>query len=99
MTASGPCAARHERRQAAGASLPLAFRKPGFVDGSHSAIDGPAQGQIINQTDRRAENSRTAQLDLLAALGPDGITREYAALLLSQKSGSARAPKTPPTTN
>jgi uncharacterized protein len=52
-----------------------------FVDEPHSAIDGPTQGQIINLTDHRAENSRSAQLDLLAALGPDGITREYAALL------------------
>jgi uncharacterized protein len=47
-----------------------------FVDEPHSAIDGPAQGEIINLTDRRAENSRTAQLDLLATLGPDGIARE-----------------------
>jgi uncharacterized protein len=52
-----------------------------FVDEPHRAIDGPAQGEIINLTDRRAENSRTAQLDLLATLGPDGIAREYAALL------------------
>src|SRR5258705_2151906 len=51
-----------------------------FVDEPHSAIDGPAQGEIINLTDYRAENSRTAQLDLLSALGPDGIAREYAAL-------------------
>ena len=51
-----------------------------FVDEPHRAIEGPAQGDIINLTDRRAENSRTAQLDLLAALGPDGIAREYAAL-------------------
>src|SRR5213082_289380 len=51
-----------------------------FVDEPHSAIDGPAQGEIVNLTDRRAENSRTAQLDLLAKLGPDGIVREYAAL-------------------
>jgi len=49
-----------------------------FVDEPHSAIDGPAQGEIINLTDRRAENSRHAQLDLLSALGPDGIAREYA---------------------
>jgi uncharacterized protein len=52
-----------------------------FVDAPHSAIDGPSQGEIINLTDRRAENSRTAQLDLLDALGPDGIAREYAALI------------------
>jgi uncharacterized protein len=51
-----------------------------FVDEPHSAIDGPMQGEIINLTDRRAEHSRKAQLDLLDALGPDGIAREYAAL-------------------
>jgi uncharacterized protein len=49
-----------------------------FVDEPHSAIDGPVQGEIINLTDRRAEGSRQAQLDLLSALGPDGIAREYA---------------------
>jgi hypothetical protein len=51
-----------------------------FVDEPHSAIDGPVQGEIVNLTDRRAENSRAAQLDLLSALGPDGIAREYAVL-------------------
>ena len=51
-----------------------------FVDEPHSAIDGPAQGQIINLTDRRAAPSRTAQLDLLEALGPDGIAQQYAVL-------------------
>ncbi len=51
-----------------------------FIDEPHSAIDGPSQGEIINLTDRRAEPSRSAQLELLTALGPDGITREYAAL-------------------
>jgi hypothetical protein len=51
-----------------------------FVDEPHSAIDGPSQGEIINLTDHRAERSRSAQLDLLGALGPDGIAREYAAL-------------------
>ncbi|MGZ5874602.1 MAG: DUF763 domain-containing protein [Bradyrhizobium sp.] len=51
-----------------------------FVDEPHSAIDGPVQGDIINLTDRRAEQSREAQLELLDALGPDGIAREYAAL-------------------
>jgi hypothetical protein len=52
-----------------------------FVDEPHSAIDGPTQGRIINLTDHRAESSRSAQVDLLSALGPDGIAREYAALL------------------
>jgi hypothetical protein len=51
-----------------------------FVDAPHSAIEGPSQGEIINLTDRRAGWSRSAQLDLLAALGPDRIVREYAAL-------------------
>jgi hypothetical protein len=51
-----------------------------FVDEPHSAIDGPSQGEIINLTDHRAETSRTAQIDLLSELGPDGIAREYAAL-------------------
>jgi hypothetical protein len=51
-----------------------------FVDEPHSAIDGPQQGEIINLTDRRAESSRAAQLDLLAALGPDRIVAEFAAL-------------------
>jgi uncharacterized protein len=42
-----------------------------FVDEPHSAIDGPAQGEIVNLTDKRADISRTAQLDLLTDLGPD----------------------------
>src|SRR3977135_2363006 len=51
-----------------------------FVDEPHSAIDGPAQGEIVNLTDRRAENSREAQVNLLGTLGPDGIAREFAAV-------------------
>jgi hypothetical protein len=51
-----------------------------FVDAPHSAIEGPEQGEIINLTDRRAEQSRAAQLDLLAEVGPDAIVREFAAL-------------------
>jgi uncharacterized protein len=51
-----------------------------FVEEPHAAIEGPAQGDIINLTDRRAEASRRGQLELLAALGPDGITRELAAI-------------------
>ena len=46
-----------------------------FVDQPHAAIEGRAQGEIINLTDRRAQNSRSAQLDLLANLGPDGIVQ------------------------
>jgi uncharacterized protein len=48
-----------------------------FLDDPHAAIDGIAQGTIINLADRRAEASRRAQLDLLSALGPDKIAREF----------------------
>jgi hypothetical protein len=51
-----------------------------FVDEPHSAIDGPVQGEIINLTDRRAERSRAAQLELLSEMGPDRILGELAAL-------------------
>jgi len=47
-----------------------------FVEEPHSAIEGPAQGQIANLTDRRAESSRRGQIDLLSSVGPDGIMRE-----------------------
>jgi hypothetical protein len=57
-----------------------------FVDEPHSAIDGPSQGEIINLTDRRAGGSRAAQLDLLAALGPDRIVAELAALTRKPRS-------------
>jgi hypothetical protein len=51
-----------------------------FVDEPHSAIDGPAQGEIVNLTDHRAERSRAAQLELLSELGPDRIISELAAI-------------------
>ena len=51
-----------------------------FIEEPHSAIDGPDQGNIINLTDRRASASRSAQLDLLATLGPDRVVDEYEAL-------------------
>lgn len=40
-----------------------------FVDAPHAAIDGPAQGIIVNLTDHRAATSREAQVTL-AASGP-----------------------------
>jgi hypothetical protein len=49
-----------------------------FVDDPHAAVDGPGQGRIVNLADRRAQASRTAQLELLHALGPQGIVRELA---------------------
>ena len=44
-----------------------------FVDEPHAAIEGPGQGEIVNLTDHRAEQSRRMQLELLGVLGPDGI--------------------------
>ena len=51
-----------------------------FVDDPHSAIDGPAQGEIVNLTDHRAGRSRAAQLELLSELGPDRIVSELAVM-------------------
>src|SRR5215218_5546382 len=51
-----------------------------FVDAPHSAIDGPVQGEIVNLTDRRAEPSRAAQLELLSEMGPDRIVNELAVI-------------------
>jgi uncharacterized protein len=48
-----------------------------FVEEPHSAIDGPFQGDIINLTDRRAAPARSAQLDLIGALGPDRIVEAF----------------------
>jgi uncharacterized protein len=52
-----------------------------FVNEPHAAIEGVSQGEIINLTDRRAANSRDAQLDLLKSVGPDGITTEAGTLI------------------
>src|SRR6201985_639418 len=51
-----------------------------FVEAPHAAIEGANQGKIVNLTDRRAEASRRSQIALLSSLGPDGVTREAAAL-------------------
>src|ERR1700761_7474860 len=51
-----------------------------FVEEPHNGIDGIHQGEIVNLTDRRADASRHAQLDLLTSLGPDGLTRELATI-------------------
>ncbi|MGA0600994.1 DUF763 domain-containing protein [Caulobacter sp. KR2-114] len=51
-----------------------------FVDAPHAAIEGQNQGAIVNLTDRRAEASRSRQLDLLGSLGPDGVSQAYARL-------------------
>ena len=51
-----------------------------FVDRPHAAIEGEAQGDIINLTDRRAERARAGSVDLLTSLGPDAIVREIGQL-------------------
>ena len=61
-----------------------------FVDEPHAAIEGLGRGEIINLTDRRAANSRDAQLDLLKSLGPDGITKEAGALIGASKKVSTQ---------
>jgi uncharacterized protein len=61
-----------------------------FVDEPHAAIEGPSQGNIINLTDRRAENSRRKQIELLATLGPDGIARKVAGLVPTNQQQSSQ---------
>jgi hypothetical protein len=51
-----------------------------FVDAPHAAIEGHAQGEIVNLTDHRAEASRKGQLDLLQSLSPDRILGGFAAV-------------------
>ncbi|HYD38917.1 MAG TPA: DUF763 domain-containing protein [Allosphingosinicella sp.] len=51
-----------------------------FVDSPHAAIEGRRRGEIVNLADRRADASRRAQVELLEAMGPDGLAREAAAL-------------------
>jgi hypothetical protein len=59
-----------------------------FVDAPHAAIEGHAQGEIINLTDRRAEVSRNKQLELLGTHGPDGVARELSLLARDGKPSS-----------
>ncbi len=56
-----------------------------FVDDPHTAIEGAAQGEIVNLADRRAEKSRHAQLELLLSFGPDRITAELSKLEASDE--------------
>src|SRR6185312_12760421 len=62
-----------------------------FVDQPHTAIEGPGQGTIVNLTDRRAQASRTGQIDLLAAMGPDRIGREFARLSAPAPAAGSQA--------
>lgn len=51
-----------------------------FIEEPHAAIEGPAQGEIVNLTDRRASASRDGQLELLTTLGPDHVIAEFGKL-------------------
>ena len=51
-----------------------------FVEHPHAAIEGRAEGQIVNLTDRRADLARAGSVDLLTSLGPDAIVREVGRL-------------------
>ncbi|MDH4981337.1 DUF763 domain-containing protein [Hyphomicrobium sp. D-2] len=62
-----------------------------FVNAPHSAIEGETLGNIVNLTDRRAGGSRSAQLDLLADIGPDGIAREFSRLTDNDKAPEPEA--------
>jgi uncharacterized protein len=62
-----------------------------FLDDPHAAIDGVAQGKIVNLADRRAESSRRAQLDLLSSLGPDKIAREFSLLERDGETSPAKS--------
>ena len=46
-----------------------------FVDAPHAAIEGEAQGEIVNLADHRAETSRARQVEMLADLAPEAIAR------------------------
>lgn len=70
----------HEGRRQARRYHWLSEGLSSFVDAPHAAIEGRGQGRIVNLTDRRAEASRRAQIELLGALGPDGVVKELAAL-------------------
>ena len=63
-----------------------------FVDAPHAAIEGPGQGRIVNLADRRAEVSRRTQIELLHALGPDAIAREFGKIEAKQVGAGIATP-------
>jgi len=62
-----------------------------FVDAPHAAIEGRGRGEIVNLTDRRADASRSAQIDMLRDLGPDGVAREAGRLIAAEAPPPAQA--------
>lgn len=67
----------------------LSERLTSFIDDPHSTIEGERQGTIVNLADKRADRSRTAQLELLDKLVPDGIALEIARLKPDAAAGPA----------
>ena len=51
-----------------------------FVDAPHAAIEGEAQGEIVNLADHRAEGSRLRQVEMLAERAPEAIAAEFSRL-------------------
>lgn len=66
-----------------------------FIDDPHAAVDGPEQGRIVNLADARAARSRDAQVELLGAMAPDAIAREYARLAGDVQGAAMRLPARP----
>ena len=61
-----------------------------FVEEPHAAIEGQSQGHVINLTDRRAEQSRRKQIELLGSVGPERIAPEAAVLSTGPPVGRPR---------
>jgi uncharacterized protein len=60
-----------------------------FIDEPHAAIDGEAQGEIVNLTDRRADASRRGQVEMINTWNPERIAREFAGLGTEAKRSKA----------
>ena len=60
-----------------------------FVDAPHAAIEGEQGGPIVNLTDRRAQASRLAQVEVLQALGPGGVAQELVKLERGEEVSAA----------
>jgi hypothetical protein len=70
----------NEWRAPPGPAISLVVGRSGkLVEAPHTAIEGREPGEIVNLTDFRAAASRTAQVDLLQAIGPHGLICELRA--------------------
>jgi uncharacterized protein len=55
-----------------------------YVEQPHSGLDGVSRGEILNLTDARASEARTAQIELLEREGPTRIVNHLASLTQQQ---------------